>query len=337
MLLNILTFSNTMGSCVSREEISARNHLILDVQQIIADDAWEEFLVSSRRRFKFWRPIKRSDYTIEVPTNYYHFEETKQVFNEKKRLPSMRSNEVPARGAKQGGDSHFNNPEEIGLKTEFKNDTDRAQTYNFRFEKTRRAAVTVSYQKGFSIGGNTSFTIGLPKVLAEGQLSSEINMNYEVTSSREQTFEETLTTEATSIIQVSKFNNCTASVVMEERRMLAEFKLWVTMYMPEGQALVYIKNRKGRTVFLKVIENLSMLFPEEYHIPDQNNQPREDAVQFIVHGIVDGKQLANHYIHLKGEKIAPGLEEGEGAASVRGSGGEGAGDAKLTEVELTDL
>ena len=73
--------------------------------------------------------------------------------------------------------------------------------------------------------------------------------------------------------------------------------------MPEKQALVFIKNKEGRVVFLKSIVNLSMLFPEDTHIKDEQGNSRQDAVQFEIHGIVDGMQLANHYIHLKGRGI----------------------------------
>ena len=52
-----------------------------------------------------------------------------------------------------------------------------------RFEKSRRAAVEVTYQRGFSIGGRANFKLGLPMVLPDGELSSEINMHYEVYSS----------------------------------------------------------------------------------------------------------------------------------------------------------
>ena len=85
-------------------------------------------------------------------------------------------------------------------------------------------------------------------------------------------------------------------------RLTLLLQLQVTMSMPAKQALVFIKNKKGRVVFLKAINNLSMLFPDHTHIKE-NGVTREDAVQFVIHGVVDGMQLSNHYIHLKGRKI----------------------------------
>ena len=117
-------------------------------------------------------------------------------------------------------------------------------------------------------------------------------------------------------------------------------QVWVTMSMPAGQAVVFIKNKQGRTVFLKVIENLSMLFPEENHIPIADSRDggdvREDAVQFVIHGVVDGMQLANHYIHLKSRQI-PGTEGGKGGGGGRGRKGKKGGGDEGNRGSLDDL
>ncbi|XP_076435715.1 uncharacterized protein LOC143275459 [Babylonia areolata] len=295
-----------MGGCLGREEREPVNNLIIDVQQILADDAWEEFVDTSRRKCKRLR-IKRSDYVIEVPMNYYHFEVTDQKFQKKKRLPSLRSNDSADKGQSSQVQAKRASPDQVGLKTEFRNDTEKDQTYNFRMEKTRTATVQVNYQTGFSIGGSVSFMLGVPKVLPDGEISAEVNATYEVTNSRGQTFEETMTTEATSQIVVPCSSHCTAHVVMEERRLLADFTVWVMMHMPEKAAVVTIKNRAGRVVFLKQINNLRQIFPEHTHIAAEDGRSkRTDAVQFVIHGFVDGMQLSNHYINLKSRKLPSG-------------------------------
>lgn len=76
--------------------------------------------------------------------------------------------------------SDMTSPGQIGLKTEFNNDTDEKQTYTFQFEKVRTASVEVSYQKGFSIGAKADFSIGLPKVLGDGSIGVEIDKQLQV-------------------------------------------------------------------------------------------------------------------------------------------------------------
>ena len=51
-----------------------------------------------------------------------------------------------------------------------------------RFDKTRKASITVSYQKGFSIGGKANFSLGLPKVLSDKSLGLEMTTNLQVSS-----------------------------------------------------------------------------------------------------------------------------------------------------------
>ena len=41
--------------------------------------------------------------------------------------------------------------------------------------------MTVTYQKGYSIGGKASFSLGLPKVMSDSSVGGEMNMNVQVT------------------------------------------------------------------------------------------------------------------------------------------------------------
>lgn len=68
----------------------------------------------------------------------------------------------------------------MSLDTVFNNDTAESQMYKFRFEKTRRTEISVSFQKGFTIGGKANFSIGIPKLLGDGNIGAEIEMQYQV-------------------------------------------------------------------------------------------------------------------------------------------------------------
>ncbi|KAK7441393.1 hypothetical protein BaRGS_00040575, partial [Batillaria attramentaria] len=266
-------------------------------------------------RFKCKRLLmKRSDYVIEVPMNYYLFEETSQKpLQDLKRVGhaanrTARQSTSQLKG-KELAHQDKTSPEHSRLETKFRNDTDKTQTYSFKFEKTRTATLHVTYQRGFSIGGKANFSIGLPAAL-EGEV------RYEVTKATGETFEESLTTCASSDIRVSRHSKCTASVVLEERHLLARFELDVTMSMPEGEALVFIKNKDGKVVFVKQIFTLVPLFPQ-YRITKPDGTEEDKAVRFKVKGVVEGTQLSTHHIRLKSRKLKPGAKEGTGTEVSR--------------------
>lgn len=237
--------------------------------------------------------------------NYYLFTETSQsldpIYNAKKVNHAASKTATQSKSLLKGKElaqQDKTSPEHSRLETKFRNDTDKDQTYSFKFDKTRTARVDVNYQRGFSFGGRANFTLGLP---SGPGLGGEVR--YNVTKSTGESFEETLTTSATSNIVVSRHSRCTATVILQEHHLLARFQVRVVMSMPEGEALVFIKNKEGKTVFVKQILNLSLLFPAENHIDLDQGGVRADAVKFEVKGIVEGTQLSTHRIRLKSSKL----------------------------------
>ena len=79
------------------------------------------------------------------------------------------------------------------------------------------------------------------------------------------------------------------------------------------------------------------LFPDDTHLEDEEGNIREDAVQFVIHGIVDGTQLANHNIHLKGRKL-PIKADTAGGGGTNGADSKAAKEAKdFSDGEISDL
>lgn len=74
------------------------------------------------------------------------------------------------------------------------------------------------------------------------------------------------------------------------------------MSMPSKVAQAYIKDKQGETVFYYRLRNLADLFPLNA-IKDRDGRTLEDAVEFTVEGVVNGMQLANHKIELRGDKL----------------------------------
>nr|KAG5686904.1 hypothetical protein BaRGS_016919 [Batillaria attramentaria] len=207
-------------------------------------------------------------------------------------------------GRSGSGSSAVTHPERTHLEHKFVNKTDVVQTYEFRFEKTRKASLTVTYQKGFSIGGKANFSLDLAHVPG-----LHIEGRYEVKNSTGQTFEDTQTTSVKSDVTVDKRSARTAVVVLEERRIHAKFRVTVKMTMPGDKAVVYIKNKHGERVSTRQIQNLIPVFNKKYATEKHEGK----AAEFVVQGIVEGSLLSSHQICLQDADVNNG-EGQEGKA-----------------------
>ncbi|PVD18912.1 hypothetical protein C0Q70_21471 [Pomacea canaliculata] len=199
----------------------------------------------------------------------------------------------------------------IGLETRFNNDTETEQKYNFNFEKERSASVEVTYQRGFSIGGKANFTLGLPKVAGDGELGFEIETHVEVSKTTGERHEEKVTTSAMSEITVAPHSHYTATVVMEERTLVADFEIPVTMTLPAERGLIYIKMKKtGEVVYVQNVTNLPFYFHkfDDVQIVNPNGEvvgktkefyDQWKNIRFKIVGIVNGVQLSSHCINLR--------------------------------------
>ncbi|KAL8580902.1 hypothetical protein ACOMHN_039602 [Nucella lapillus] len=315
------------GACTSEVGPSTDPNLIIDVQKVLEDSTWNVFKIAHgkiERRF-----LKRKNYEIQVPMHYFHFEVVDTQMSG--RVPrqqgstglgrpsnGLQSNAAPGVGnaqqasqQKDGGsllagkglaNHDKTSPGMIGLETEFNNDTKETQTYTFQFQKVRNASVEVSYQRGYSIGTKANFSIGLPKVFGDGSVGVEVDRHLEITKATGEKFDESLTTSATSNIVVSANSRYVASVIMEERLLMANFTTIVEMSMPALKAPIYVKNLKtGETNFVRTISSLPRIFkdfPAVSKVTNDEGQCRPDAVRFRVDGVIDGVQLSTHRINL---------------------------------------
>ncbi|XP_076453897.1 uncharacterized protein LOC143289015 [Babylonia areolata] len=326
-----------MGACLSFQKREDSNPHIIDIEDTVADAAWCMFYDSLSR----WQRLclRRKDFTVEVPMNYFHFQVTDEklfrVENDKKdnKKPDDKNGN---RGAEQKARSDLErrelahktetSPEHVGLEVEFKNSTSEKQTYNFKCEKTRKSTMTVSFQKGFTVGGKANFSLGLPKMLPDGKASTEIDMRVSVTKTTGETFEQTLTTSATSDITVAAHSHYTATVDMEERQLLADFKVWVRVSLPVEEARAFIKNKAGDTIYFFTHRHLPDLFPNSTHLEDENGDTRSDAVEFVIEGRVNGMQMSSHRINLvdhKADSHAQTQTQSQGSSGGAGGGSEG--------------
>ncbi|XP_025079412.1 uncharacterized protein LOC112555291 isoform X1 [Pomacea canaliculata] len=313
--------------------------LIIDVEEVLKEAAWDMYIHSYgplRRQF-----IKRKNFTIEVPMNYYHFEQGPPKIRVRHVGQTRHNLSTDTDGAQQGVQEGRGVPEMIGLETRFNNDTETEQKYNFNFQKERSASVEVTYQRGFSIGGKANFTLGVPKITAEGKVGIEIETHVEVTKTTGERHEERVTTSATSEITVAPHSHYTATVVMEERSLVADFEIPVTMTLPAERGLIYIKMKEtGEVVYVQNVTNLPFYFHkfDDVQIVNANGEvvgktkefyDQWKDIRFKIVGIVNGVQLSSHCINLRQTGVVP-AGSNLASASPKVSSRESKGKALLT-------
>ncbi|XP_025079411.1 uncharacterized protein LOC112555290 [Pomacea canaliculata] len=322
-----------------QDEKEKPNPLIIDVEEVLAEAAWDMYIHAYgpfRRKF-----IKRENFTIEVPMNYYHFEQGPPKITVRHVGQTRHNLSTDTDGARQAVQEGRGVPEMIGLETRFNNDTETEQKYNFNFQKERSASVEVTYHRGFSIGGKANFALGVPKVTGEGKVGIDIETHVKVTKITGERHEERVTTSATSEITVAPHSHYTATVVMEERSMVADFEIPVTMTLPAKRGLVYIKMKEtGEVVYVQNVTNLPFYFLkfQDVQILNANGEVIDKTkelnaqckdIRFKIAGIVNGVQLSSHCINLRQTGVVT-ADSNPVAVSPKVSSREPKGKALLT-------
>lgn len=280
--------------------------VIVDLSEILRDKAWRLWHSSFNCLQKLrW---KRHHFDIEVPQNYYVFEDvTNNKSNNEGRQQQHGNNNQQGQqqqGMIVGGDTG-KQPDIVTIDTVFKNDTENQQTYKFRFEKTRRTEMTVSFQKGFTFGTSTNFKVGLPQIFGgETGLEFGATTEYQVTNSKGQTFEESVVMEATSDIAVAKNSCYKADVKLEDLHVTKPFRSVTRMRIPQGYAPVYIKRKSdGKQVSVLEVRNLKDAFGnriKEIATSTGDSEGYDGSwIDFITEGYVQGTLASKHQILLK--------------------------------------
>ncbi|RUS72428.1 hypothetical protein EGW08_019807 [Elysia chlorotica] len=299
-------------------EVKEDKPVIVDLSDILRERAWKVWH-SSFNCFQKMR-LKRRHFDIEVPQNYYVFE---NVADPVESTPEIQANSNNNAGRGQDGMNVVadagRQKEVVTIDTMFKNDTSNKQTYNFRFEKTRRTEMSVSFQKGFTFGTSTNFKVGLPQILGgETGLELGASTEYQVTNSKGQTFEESVVMEATSNILVAENRTYMADVKLEDLHVMKPFRSVTRMRLPQRYAPVYIKRKSdGAQVSVYVVRNLNDVFGKcacvktstsanpasagaAAGVDDPAPQKYDGSwIDFITEGYVEGTFASKHQILLR--------------------------------------
>ncbi|GFO35878.1 metalloendopeptidase [Plakobranchus ocellatus] len=305
---------------ISMPEQKEETPVIVDLSEILRDKAWllwhSSFSWLQKRRWK------RHHFDIEVPQNYYVFEDVTSPQEQRPLVSSNNNFDVQQQVQRQQPQMGLvtnagKQAETVTIDTKFDNGTGEKQTYKFRFEKTRRTDVTVSFQKGFTFGTTTSFKVGLPQILGgETGVEAGASTEYQVTNSKGQTFEESVVMEATSDIVVDAHKCYVADVKLQDIHVMKPFRSTTRMRLPQGYAPVYIKRKSdGKQVSVYKVRNLKTVFGNcscvktSTAVPEAAGEttgtgspaPKYDGkwIDFITEGYVEGTFASNHEILLR--------------------------------------
>uniref|UniRef100_A0A0B6ZNM3 Uncharacterized protein n=1 Tax=Arion vulgaris TaxID=1028688 RepID=A0A0B6ZNM3_9EUPU len=303
---------------------------ILDVEKILTDYVWEMFIQTQSKIQRLC--LRRNDFNVNVPMNYFHFETFRQhvtprskqelgqdghILDQKNKNGNNAGNEKSRLAKSKYGKGASKNSNIIEISTDFVNDTDREQTYKFRLEKTRKAVLSVSFQKGFTVGGKARFSVELPKLVSGTQVSAETDMTINVTKQEGENVEETVVLETTSDIKVKERCKYVAKVVLAETRVSYDFAVWCRISMPIGGAPASITRKKdGEIYFTSTIKRLDKIFERFKSQVKIKTAPSEmETENYIVEikttGIVEGVRLSDQRIILESSDLhAPSIHNG---------------------------
>ncbi|XP_005104813.2 uncharacterized protein LOC101857663 [Aplysia californica] len=309
-----------MPFCCCASQAEGKDNYTVDLNKLLCDRAWMRYkntLHPLRRLF-----TNRKSFTIEVQDKHFVFEKLEQTIEPLDSRLHLKKNgrNENSKGDKASKDESLlagkvsekrplTNPEFVSLDTQFSNDTAAPQTYKFRFEKQRRSRVTVSFQRGFTLGGKAKFTVGLPLAGAEASLQ------YQVTKSEGETFEESLLMEATSDISVGPHSKYLAQIQLEERKVLADFKVVMRMSMPQGEVPIHIRRKSDdELLFVYYIENLKDLFlhgavPCAKEVKTESGESVQSQIDLEVEGVISGTVACNHRIQLTSDETLQAKQE----------------------------
>ena len=93
------------------------------------------------------------------------------------------------------------------------------------------------------------------------------------------------------------------------------------MTMPAKKAEAFVRNKAGEVVHFYKLNNLKVLFPKQA-VKGEDGKDREDAVQFVVEGMVSGIQLSSHRIELDSEALPRPDPDPTALTSGRSGGGQ---------------
>ncbi|CAL1528608.1 unnamed protein product, partial [Lymnaea stagnalis] len=270
---------------------------ILDVAKILQDYVWDSFKALPENRLA--RPfLRRKSYSVDVPMSYFVFETLSHRQELTPRVRSELGDLAHILDSKNRDKKVKEHEKLVTSDTYYENKTNVEQTYKFRLEKTRKASLSVTFTRGFTINGNARFSIKLPP--ADCGPSGDLGCTFNISKATTEVIEETVVLETTSDIHVEKNSKFVARVALAESEVMYDFKVSTLMRFASDCALGTVTRKSDNRVFYSTaIKNLNDVF-RGFILPlDTKHETQQYAIELTTVGVLDGVRLSNQYIFLE--------------------------------------
>ncbi|OWF46264.1 uncharacterized protein LOC110455971 [Mizuhopecten yessoensis] len=287
----------------------------VNLEKIINDYTWNRF---RKTKHLLRRPFcRKSNYYIDINWGYADFKHDTVRFDIRPystiALPGeIATGSAEASPSKQQGVDKDGNKNVVLYKSKYENRTPLDQQYTFTTTRETKASCNVEFQETYTKGAECNIEIKVPGdiVTIGAGLSGELS----VTKTKSETFEETITWEVNTQINVAKGHTAEATVVVSERNSMADFEVKSTMSLPDGKDMPVSVRRisDDAIVYTDIINDLAPVFSEVakenpnvelVKWKDQKRGMLRSNVILTTHGTCKSVSWKNQNVHVNSTAI----------------------------------
>lgn len=287
----------------------------INIEEILKEYAWKRFVKTKRL---FVRPFTRKcNYYVDINWGYLEFKHVTQRFDIRPDTTNTLPEEVESSSVspgKQGVDKD-GSKNVVLYKSKYENKTPLDQQYTFSTTRETKASCTVELQESYTKGADCNIEISVPGdiVTIGAGLSGELA----VTKTKSESFEETITWEVNTQINVAIGHTAEATVFVSERNSMADFEVQTTMSLPDGKdmpiairrvsddSIVYTDYVNDLAhVFTDVAENQDHIVKLEKSRDNKRGQLRKNVI-FTTHGTCKSVSWKNQDVNVQSKLTHP--------------------------------
>lgn len=310
----------------------------VNLEEILEKYTWKRY--KSDKGFIKNLFTRKSNYYVDIRWGYLEFSHKTTRFDIRPDAADMVPAEIATSSRPSGGKSGDKkspsrspggSKEVILYKSDYVNDTPLEQKYTFSTTRTTTASTSIELEETFTKGGEASIEISVPGdiVTVGAGLSGELS----VTETEGQTFEESLTWEVNTEINVDKGHKAEAVVVVSEKNSLADFEVKTTVSLPDGKDLpIAIRRRSDDAIeYVIIVNDLKAVFGsyaegrnniDLAQNPDEKRKMMRYDVIFTTHGTCKSISWKNQHVEVHSEELPGANGENKQIGSDSGKDGE---------------
>lgn len=218
---------------------SGEQYYSVNIEEILTDYTWKRFRMTKpflRRPF-----LRKQNYYVDINWGYIDFKHETISFDVRPdsastllaEIASPGSSESPPSPSKQQSVAKDGSKNVVLYQSRYENRTPLDQQYTFTTTRETTASCTIEFQETYTKGAECNIELALPGdiVTIGAGLSGELS----VTETKSESFEEKMSWEVNTQINVPKFHTAEATVFVSERNSMADFEVKTTMSLPDGK------------------------------------------------------------------------------------------------------